>query len=113
MTTRPESASPEGRQTATGRLARDLQLLAAGVGTLVALLLVANLTVAFVILRHVEDAIDASERHSEYATAIDDATLNAKAIANHERGYMLSGDEIFVAEIEMNWSSPWGNPLSK
>lgn len=82
-------------------MARDLQILALAVGTLIALLLVANLTVAFIILRHVDDAIESNEQHTEFARAIDDAALNAKTVANHERGYMLSGDPEFLAEVDL------------
>jgi methyl-accepting chemotaxis protein len=83
------------------RLGKDLQMLAMAVGTLVALLLVANVTAAWVIIRNVDSAIERSRERVDYAVAINDAALNAKGIANDERGFLLTGEQNFLAEMEM------------
>jgi methyl-accepting chemotaxis protein len=42
-----------------------------------------------------------AERQVRYAILVDDAALNGKAIANDERGFLLSGSEEFLAQIEV------------
>jgi methyl-accepting chemotaxis protein len=70
-----------------------------GVGSLLGLLAVAVGVAVFLIVSFEDDATDDSQRHVLYATAIHEAALSAKAIANHQRGYLLSGSPEFLSEI--------------
>ena len=63
-----------------------------GVGVLIAVVLIADVSA---------DASATTDRHVRYAVAIDAASLHAKAIANDERGFLLSGDEEFVLQAEI------------
>jgi methyl-accepting chemotaxis protein len=63
-----------------------------GVGVLIAVLLIVDVGA---------DASAMTDRHVRYAVAIDAAALHAKAIANDERGFLLSGDEEFVLQSEI------------
>ena len=83
-----------GRQ----RLASDVQVLI-GVGSLLALLAVAVGVAVLLIVSFEDDATDDAQRHVVYATAIHEAALHAKSIANHQRGFLLSGDPEFSSEI--------------
>jgi methyl-accepting chemotaxis protein len=80
------------------RLASDVQVLI-GVGSLLALLAVAVGLAVFLIVSFEGDATDDAQRHVLYATAIHEAALSAKSIANHQRGFLLSGDSEFLDEI--------------
>jgi methyl-accepting chemotaxis protein len=71
-----------------------------GLGSLVALLAGAVVVAVFLIVSLEDDATYLSDRHVQYATAIHEAALHAKAIANHERGFLLSGNPEFLEEIE-------------
>jgi CHASE3 domain sensor protein len=46
------------------------------------------------------DQAQLQERNVPYATAISTAALNAKGMANDERGYLISGNREFLTEIE-------------
>ncbi|HEX7256082.1 MAG TPA: CHASE3 domain-containing protein [Gaiellaceae bacterium] len=65
-------------------------LVVASVG-LVALVLVLGLS---------RDHSELQEHNVPYAVAISTAALNAKAIANHERGFLISGRREFLVEID-------------
>jgi methyl-accepting chemotaxis protein len=80
------------------RLASDLQVLI-GVGSLVALLAVAVGIAVFLIVS-LEDETTNPQRHVQYATAIHEAALSAKGIANDQRGFLLSGNPEYLEEIE-------------
>jgi CHASE3 domain sensor protein len=45
------------------------------------------------------DATDDAQRHVLYATAIHEAALSAKSIANNQRGFLLSGDDEYTGAI--------------
>jgi methyl-accepting chemotaxis protein len=65
--------------------------LIVGIGSLVALLAIA-VVIAVVFVRGVgSGAAEVTDRDVEYARAIDAAALRAKAMANDERGFLLSG----------------------
>src|SRR5687767_3162436 len=81
------------------RLASDVQVLI-GVGSLVALLAVAVGIAVFLIVSLEDDATNVSHRHVQYATAIHEAALSAKGIANDQRGFLLSGNPEYLDEIE-------------
>ena len=80
------------------RLASDVQVLI-GVGSLLALLAVAvGLAVVLIVLFEKEATNDA-QRHVLYSAAIHEAALSAKSIANHQRGFLLSGRPVYLSEI--------------
>jgi methyl-accepting chemotaxis protein len=54
----------------------------------------------YLIVALADDSTRLSERPFEYATAIHDAALDAKGIANNERGFLISGDTSFVDDLE-------------
>jgi len=68
-----------------------------GVGSLLALSVLASIAAALVVVG-VAHAARNDERGVPYRNAVDVAALNAKGIANDERGYLLSGDPTFVSE---------------
>jgi methyl-accepting chemotaxis protein len=70
-----------------------------GVGSLLALLAVAVGLAVILIVSFEDDATDDAQRHTLYASAIHEAALSAKALANHQRGFLLSGDPEYLAEI--------------
>lgn len=82
-----------------GRLSPDLGVLV-GMGSLLALLAVAIVAALLLIVDLNDDATQLTDNQVQYATAIDAAALNAKAIANDERGFLLSGNPEFVEELE-------------
>ena len=93
-------SSREGRSRRGGRprLASDAQVLI-GVGSLLALLAVAVGIAVVLIVSLEDDATHVANRHVLYATAVHEAALSAKGIANDQRGYLLSGDPEYLAEI--------------
>ena len=80
------------------RLASEVQVLI-GVGSLLALLAVAVGLAVILIVSFENDATDDAQQHVLYATAIHEAALSAKSIANHQRGFLLSGDDEFLSGI--------------
>jgi methyl-accepting chemotaxis protein len=96
----------QGRQTPDGLvrsgrrgLAPDVQVLA-GLASLLALLAGA-VAVAVVLIVALESHTETfSERDVQYATAIHEAALTAKTMANHERGFLISGENEFVEELD-------------
>ena len=86
------------RSNSRHRLASEVQVLI-GVGSLLALLAVAVGLAVLLIVSFEDDATDDAQRHVLYATAIHEAALDAKSIANHQRGFLLSGDPEFSIEI--------------
>lgn len=82
------------------RLASNLQVLI-GVGSLVALLATAVGVAVFLIVSLEDDATNVSHRHVQYATAIHEAALSAKGMANDQRGFLLSGNPEYLDEIEV------------
>jgi methyl-accepting chemotaxis protein len=92
-----------GRMPWSGRrrLASHLQVLV-GVGGLLALLALAVGVAAFLIVSLEDDATDVSNRHVQYATAIHEAALSAKAMANEQRGFLLSGQQANLSQFEID-----------
>lgn len=70
------------------------------VGVAVATLAVGMLIASFLLLRLSDQALDATSAEIQYATAMSAAALNAKAIANDERGFLLSGNPEFLDQID-------------
>jgi methyl-accepting chemotaxis protein len=69
-------------------------------GTLLALLVVGVLLAVFLMMRLGSDATELTRRQVQYSTALSNAAINAKGIANDERGYLLSGNVEFLVEID-------------
>jgi methyl-accepting chemotaxis protein len=74
--------------------------VAAGVGLLVALVALSVAIAVLLVLGLRDDQAELSGHSVPYANAVASAALNAKAIANHERGYLISGDPQFLEEID-------------
>ena len=93
-----------GKETQGGAVRRrglppEVQVLA-GLGGLLALLAGAVAAAVVLIVALENDAETFSERHVQYATAVHDAALAAKTMANHERGFLISGDPEFIEELD-------------
>jgi methyl-accepting chemotaxis protein len=89
--------------TSPGRTRRDLPIgykVWLGVGGLLALVAcsIAVAVFAITVLRGHEQNLN--ERAVPYANAIAAGALDAKAVANDERGYLLTGDTRFVKEAD-------------
>jgi methyl-accepting chemotaxis protein len=71
-----------------------------GIGGFLALLVaVTVMAIALVLnLNHRQSTL--SEGHEAYVAAVQSAALQAKAIANDQRGFLLSGDQKFVVEAD-------------
>jgi len=71
-----------------------------GLGGLLAVFALAMLVAIFLVvgLRNGETRLN--EHEVPYASAVADAALDAKGIANDQRGFLLSGDPTFVAEAD-------------
>jgi methyl-accepting chemotaxis protein len=71
-----------------------------GVGGLLALLAASMLVAIFLVvgLKHDETRLD--DRDVPYASAAATAALNAKGIANDQRGFLLTGDPKFIDEAD-------------
>jgi methyl-accepting chemotaxis protein len=100
-----KSQSLEGTEPRPRRqLWPELQVLI-GLGSLVALLAGAVGVAMFMIVSLEDDTTNLSDRHVRYSTAVHQAALEAKGIANDERGYLLSGNPEFLRELETRSAS--------
>jgi methyl-accepting chemotaxis protein len=72
----------------------------AGVTALVAVLGASILLAVFLVAALRQDQSQLHDRNVPYASAVAEASLWAKAIANDERGYLLTGDRTFVEQID-------------
>jgi methyl-accepting chemotaxis protein len=87
-------------RVALGRFGPDRRLWA-GATSLLALLVIGVLIAVFLVMRLGAEARDLTRRQVQYSTALSSATIHAKGIANDERGYLLSGNEEFLVEIDI------------
>ena len=71
-----------------------------GVGSLLALLAVSVLVAIMLVVGLKDDESHLNGRDVPYASAIAAATLNAKGIANDQRGFLMTGDPKFVDEAD-------------
>jgi methyl-accepting chemotaxis protein len=95
------ASQPARKRRLRPRLAVRVSL---GLGGLLALL-IAAITVALIMVvtvRH--DQTSLSDRDVPYANAVATAALNAKGIATDERGFLLTGDQRFIAEADQRVS---------
>ena len=81
------------------RLSLRLGLFAAVAG-LVALLAVSTAVAVLLTLSLREQQAELQHSNVPYARAIATAALTAKAVANDERGYLISGNAMFVTQLE-------------
>jgi methyl-accepting chemotaxis protein len=82
-----------------GRLPLGFQVLVA-IGGLVALI-AASVAVAVLLVLNVRDEQARLTEHDvPYAAAVADAALYAKGMANDERGFLMTGDQRFLDQIE-------------
>ena len=85
----------------SARSARELRLVLAGMGIPLALMAVGILVAGVLIFGLREDASHLTDSQIQYATAVNAAALTAKAIANDERGFLLSGgDRQFIRQLD-------------
>ena len=80
------------------RLGSDLQVLI-GVGSLLALLAVAVGLAVVLIVSFERDATEEARLHTLYATAVHEAALGAKGIANDQRGFLHGGNPEYLSQI--------------
>jgi methyl-accepting chemotaxis protein len=92
----PPSDRPAGVEP---RRPIGFQVLAA-IGVVFAMLAAAIVGAVFSIFSLTRDQSQLQERNVPYAVAISTAELNAKGMANDERGFLISGDREFLEEID-------------
>ncbi len=94
-----DNATSQARPKRRRRLPMGFQVLL-GVGGLLVLLAASMLVAIFLAvgLKHNETYLD--DRDVPYAGAVATAALNAKGIANDQRGFLLSGDPKFIDEAD-------------
>jgi methyl-accepting chemotaxis protein len=69
-------------------------------GVLVALLAAAVILAVYLIFSLSQDQAELQDRNVPYAVALSTAALNAKGMANDERGYLISGNREFLEELD-------------
>lgn len=79
------------------RLPMGLQVVL-GVGSLLGLLVVSMLVAIVLVVGLKADETHLNDRDVSYTSAVAAASLNAKGIANDERGFLLAGDPRFIGE---------------
>jgi CHASE3 domain sensor protein len=92
--------SPSERSAGlSGRRPIGFQVFAA-IAVVFAVLAAAIVAAVFSIFSLTRDQAQLQERNVPYAVAISTAALNAKGMANDERGFLISGDREFLEEID-------------
>jgi methyl-accepting chemotaxis protein len=92
--------SPSDRSAGfSGRRPIGFQVFAA-IAVVFAVLAAAVVAAVFSIFSLTRDQAELQERNVPYAVAISTAALNAKGMANDERGFLISGDPEFLEEID-------------
>jgi len=71
-----------------------------GTGGLLALVLRSTFAAIYVVIGMRHDQAQITDRELNYGEAVDAAALNAKGIANDERGFLLSGSDKFLIGAE-------------
>jgi methyl-accepting chemotaxis protein len=69
-----------------------------GLGGLLALLVISMLVAIFLVVGRQQGETRLNEGDMPYANAVSEAALNAKGIANDQRGFLLTGDSTFIDE---------------
>jgi methyl-accepting chemotaxis protein len=76
-----------------------------GVGGLLALLAASMLVAIFLVVGLKHNETHLNDRDVPYASAVATAALNAKGIANDQRGFLLTGDPKFIDEADRRISA--------
>jgi methyl-accepting chemotaxis protein len=92
----PNVLQPLGLRT---RLPIGIQLVA-GIGGLLALVALSILIAVLLVVRLGDDNASLNDHSVPYAKAVAAAALDAKGIANDERGYLMTGDSQFLVQLE-------------
>jgi methyl-accepting chemotaxis protein len=71
-----------------------------GAGGLLALVLFSTVAAILVVIGMRDDQARITDRELSYGEAVDAAALQAKGVANDERGFLLSGSDKFLVEAE-------------
>jgi CHASE3 domain sensor protein len=95
LTSVPTQGAPERKR----RLPFGFQVLA-GLSVLVAMLTASLVVAVFSTLSLRQDQVQLQDRNVPYAVGIATAALNAKGMANDERGFLISGDRNFLEEFD-------------
>lgn len=85
--------------SARGRLPVGFRVLA-GLGALLALLAASIIVAVYLIFSLSHDQAQLQDRNVPYAVALATAALNAKGMANDERGFLISGNPEFKDELD-------------
>jgi methyl-accepting chemotaxis protein len=78
----------------------ELRLVLAGIGVPLGLMAVGIFVAVLLMFGLREDASHLTDSQIQYATAVNAAALTAKAIANDERGFLLSGSREFIRQLD-------------
>jgi CHASE3 domain sensor protein len=70
-----------------------------GVGSLMVLFVASILLAIFLVIELTDDNRHLSTHQVPYATAIEEAALAAKGAANDSRGFLISGNELYIEEF--------------
>ena len=93
----PRGRFPSKPGSSHPRWARRFQVVLGGAG-LFALFVAATLIAVALVLAFKVDQRPPTAREVQYASAVAAAALNAKGVANDQRGFLLSGDRMFLQE---------------
>jgi CHASE3 domain sensor protein len=94
-----EAPGREPRPPRSGRQSLGFPILVA-VGLLLGIVAIAIGIAIYSIFRLSQDQAQLQDQNVPYAVAVATVALNAKGIANDERGYLISGQPEFLEEIE-------------
>jgi methyl-accepting chemotaxis protein len=94
-----DNATSRVRPRSRRRLPMGFQVLL-GVGGLLALLAASMVVAIFLVVGLKHDETHLNDRDVPYASAVATAALNAKGIANDQRGFLLTGDNKFIDEAD-------------
>lgn len=92
------TSPPPAARRGVARVPLNVQLGAA-ISTLVGLVMVSGIVAITLVVRLGDDGVDLGNS-SSYSEAVASAALNAKAVANDERGYLMTGERHFLSEAE-------------
>src|SRR6266487_1577059 len=99
-----DNATSQARPRRRRRLPMGFQVLL-GVGGLLALLAASMLVAIFLVVGLKHNETHLNDRDVPYASAVATAALNAKGIANDQRGFLLGGDPKFIDEADRRISA--------
>ena len=92
------TALPRGSGVEPPAATPDLRVLVAIAG-LLALLAGAIFLAVFLIVGLSDDATQVTDRQGRYVRSIHEAAVNAKGVANDQRGFLLTGRRVYLREL--------------